>query len=114
MGTWNATAFGNDDALDFAAELVDTGNAALIEETLRVAAEPDRDLEAPECQQALAAAEVVAAMNGRPSGDLPEDVAAWASEQGASADDLVALARRAVERVASDSELKELWEEEDA
>lgn len=114
MGTWDATAFGNDAAADFAADLVEAGDIARIAEALRAAADTEDYLEAPESQQALAAAEIVAAMTGRATGDLPEDVASWAVERGPADADLTALARRAVERIASDSELKELWEEADA
>ena len=114
MGTWDATSFGNDDASDFAADLVESGDAGMIAEALRAATDNGDYLEAPESQQAITAAEVVAAMNGHSAVDLPEELASWVTEQGAAGAELVALARRAVERVASHSELEELWEEGDA
>ena len=40
------------------------------------AAEPSGYLESPTCSEALAAAEVVAALAGRPAPDLPEEVRA--------------------------------------
>jgi hypothetical protein len=117
MGAWDASVFGNDDAADWAGDLIDAGDSQIVTDTLERAAGPGgRDyLEAPDGSAALAAAEIVAAAAGRP---LPvnaynERALAWAAAHPGLAE-LIPLAVRAVERVAADdSELRELWEETD-
>ncbi len=66
---------------------------------------------------AIAACEVLAAMQGRPSPTLPEDVAAIAKRlSGKATDALRKTARDALDRVlGKNSEVSELWEDsEDA
>lgn len=113
MGTWGTAAFDNDAASDWLAELEGTDDAGPVEEALRDVAENEGYVDADEAQPAVAAAEVVAAMRGRPSPDLPAEARAWAAGQGRPEAALVELARAAVARVRRDSELKELWEEGD-
>jgi hypothetical protein len=61
---------------------------------------------------ALAAAEVVAALAGRPAPDLPEEVRTWVETHRLTAlPDLRALSVRALDQVAAGSELQELWAE---
>ena len=119
MGAWGGGVFANDDAADWAGDLVDDGSVQHVQDALSVAAECPGDdyLEAPEGSEALAAAEVVAAAGGRP---LPDDacseaVLQWAAEHPEIATaDWLALALRAVNRVmAPQSELRELWLDHD-
>ena len=71
-------------------------------------------LEAPESNAALAAAEVVAALLGKPSASLPDDAKECIGKLNLKpSEKLVAAARKAVKRVKTDSELKELWDESD-
>src|SRR5688572_24347601 len=71
-------------------------------------------IEAPECSTALAAAEVIAALSGRPPELLPEEIVAWVRTNSVAVDkDLVSMALKAIHRIETDSELKELWEESD-
>ncbi len=75
----------------------------------------DGYVEAPEGSVAIAAADITAACQGNPSGDLPENVVDWLTAHGAelTAGD-VELALEAVGRVAGEeSELAELWDEAD-
>ncbi|HEX6106490.1 MAG TPA: DUF4259 domain-containing protein [Gemmatimonadales bacterium] len=112
MGAWGVGTFENDEASDWIYQLEETTDAELLTSTLRAAAEPEGYLEAPTCSEALAAAEVVAALVGRPSPDLPEEVRSWvAAHRVRVPDDLRALSVRAIDQVAADSELKELWAE---
>ena len=58
--------------------------------------------------EAVAAAEVVAALCGRASQTLPDEVSAWVQAHPAAADEpLVRMAWQAVVRVTTDSDLKE-------
>ena len=64
--------------------------------------------------RALAAAEVVAALQGHPPPDLPDGAAAWVSQHAAvDGSTLAALALTAIARTRANSELAELWEETD-
>lgn len=113
MGAWGHESFANDSALDWLSSLVH-GEPALLADALdRVgAAAADEYLEVDESSAALAAAELVAAALGGGEERLPQDALAWLKEHGDVARAVGAeRARRAVERVFRDSELRELWEE---
>jgi len=112
MGAWGVGTFENDEASDWVYQLEEAGDLTLLKDTLVAAAEPSGYLESPACSEALAAAEVVAALAGRPAPDLPEEVRAWVGEHRATvAPGLRALAVRAIDQIGADSELKELWAE---
>jgi hypothetical protein len=114
MGAWGVGAFENDDASDWVYELEEAGDLRLLRATLVAAADPEGYLESPTCATALAAAEVVAALAGRPSPDLPEEVRGWVTaHRKEGPGDLQALSVRALDQIAADSELKELWSESD-
>jgi len=116
MGAWSRESFGNDDACDWAAQLDEYDDLGFVEATLDTVLEAGEDeLEAPEASEAIAAAEVVARLQGNPgtADDLPEEVDAWVERsQLLPSADLAAKARRALDRVlAGPSELMELWDE---
>ncbi len=113
MGAWGAGNFENDDAMDWTYELEKAQDAALIVETLEIITKRDDEyLEAPDCCNALAAAEVAAALKNQAAPNLPETVKAWVSlRQTGVEPNLTDLALKAVERIRTNSELKELWDE---
>jgi hypothetical protein len=114
-GAWGTGSFENDDALDWAREFEAKPGMNALVSTLE--ATGSGYLEAPEGSAAVAAAEVVAAMAGKPSATLPAGLGAWARKQPrAEALAQLPLARRAVDRVArgESSELRELWHASDA
>lgn len=114
MGAWGVGPFDNDDAGDWIWQLEEAEDLALVQGALEAAAHPDGDLESSPSSEALAAAEVVAALAGHPALDLPDEVQNWVSAHRATVSpDLRALALAAVERITSDSELQELWAESD-
>jgi hypothetical protein len=84
-----------------------------LRQTLLAATEDDF-LEVETACRALVAAELVAALAGKPSGRLPDDVMVWVEGQDITLSrDLRVLSERAVERVLSeDSELRTRWEED--
>ena len=116
MGAWGTGNFENDDAGDWAWELDDAADDALLRSTLETVTEADGQPEAPDAANALAAAEVVAALAGHPvSGQLPESVEQYVKRVStAPSPELVQLAIAAVKRVEKDSELKDLWLESDS
>ncbi|WP_420629355.1 DUF4259 domain-containing protein [Candidatus Leptofilum sp.] len=112
MGTWGSGNFENDAAADW---LYDFGenDFRLIDRTLAgVAGMIDADeLDADEAQEVLAAAECVAAAAGFPPNNPPAELAEWLAEnspmQVKSA--YIEMAQKAVARVLTKSELRELW-----
>src|SRR5262249_14352864 len=108
MGAWAHGSFANDDALDWVAALSRTGSGAVVQALSAVPESDDEYLEAPPASAAVAAAEVVAAQAGSPAAKLPDEVTAWVASQPRPTPELLALARRAVERVLRSSELRDL------
>ncbi|HWZ81178.1 MAG TPA: DUF4259 domain-containing protein [Terriglobales bacterium] len=117
MPGWGPGSFENDDAQAWLATL-----ASLAVGDLRVplvrAADKEDYLETPESSVAIAAAEAVAALKQVPADVLPKEVAEWVrrvtpQKTDASIPELTALAARAVQRVRTNSELKDLWLEAD-
>ncbi len=117
MGAWGPDTFENDDANDWASELVDRSDLSLVSETLmRVLDEPGY-VEVTDASQALAACEIVARCLGRPGAAdaYTATVDEWVARiQPCTDHGLREMALRAIDRVRSkDSELAELWEEAD-
>ena len=106
MGTWDAGSFGNDAALDFLQSL---DSAEQVAATIRQAL-PD-DVDADQASAVIAACDLVAAMLGHPAPDMPADILPRLGAFGPPGDDLLAAARRAVERLRDGSELADLWAE---
>lgn len=114
MGAWGSGHFENDDALDYLAELDESGDEESIRMRLNAVVENAQAYrESPDCCEALVAAELIAAHFGNASPDLPEEAAKWLKGRSFTSDD-VALALRALKGVAEDSELLELWTEVDS
>lgn len=112
MGAWGAGIFDNDDAVDWLADLAGSKDPNALDGALSGAAA--ESVEAPTASVALAAAEVVAALNNHPAADLPGEIEDWiAGARPLPSPELTGRAHAAVERVRTDSELRELWEETD-
>ena len=112
-GAWDSGSFDNDDALDWVNQCVRSTGTSFILSTLKVALGGDY-LEAPECSAAVAAAEVIAASNGKASKALPKELSSWLVQQNrAEIAKLAPLATRVVSRILNGpkSELQELWQE---
>jgi hypothetical protein len=112
MGAWDVTAFGNDDAADWAAGLVDADKPTEFLKRTFALAEGNGYLEAPNGSQLVAAAAIVAAaLSGRAPQSFPED-AGWLHGKADSFRGLAAAAAAGIERVRGDnSELRDLWQE---
>ena len=113
MGAWDTGPFENDDALDWAGDLAESDDMSVIESALDAVIECEEDLiEAPDCCNALAAAEVVAALRGKACASIPKEVAAWVKGKPKPSDGLIQKARDAVAEIGTDqSELLELWKD---
>ncbi len=110
MGTWDKKNFGNDDALDFVDSFGES-NTSQLELLLKKITDLPSDsyLEASDCFVALVVCEIIAAQKGKSSEDFPEDFKNTISDE--DIDNLAELAILAVDRIVSNSELKDLWEE---
>ncbi|WP_423205714.1 DUF4259 domain-containing protein [Pseudomonas kribbensis] len=116
MGTWSIHAFGNDEAADFAIELSESSNLDLIQSALEDVIAADEYLEAPEADRGIAAAAVLALLNGQEiPGALDEAISTWVKSQTTKPSSaLLTKAQVVIERVLSEnSELAELWIESD-
>lgn len=109
MGEWGAGSFENDDAQDFLGTLHEKQPEDL-QKMLVAIGDHEGYLEAPECRVAIAAAEVVATARGNGPQVVPGQIAQWVGKvEGSPSAEMSELARRAVERVRTNSELKDLW-----
>ena len=114
MGAWGPDSFENDDAADWIADFCDAPDQALVVNTLAAVANMDSNeyLEAPDCSVGIAAAEIVATLKRAPNTNLTDDINSCLSSLEFNAvPSLVTLALKAIERIRSNSELKELWDE---
>ena len=114
MGAWGADSFENDDASDWLADFCNRPDRELTSTALSTVAEIAAAdyLEAPECSVGIAAAEVVAVQKGAPNPNVNEDAKRCLANLEIKADpDLISLALKALERIKTNSELKELWDE---
>lgn len=116
MGTWAVDAFGNDDACDWSYKLEITDDLSLVESTLaKVAAAGSGYLDAPESCEALAAAEVVARMQGNfgESNPYTETADVWVRNiDRRPSQALCQNAHHAIDRILSEpSELLDLWQD---
>ncbi len=115
MGAWGAGNFDNDTAWDWAHALEEAHDLSLVEEAIGRVLEAGGYLDAPDAEEAIAAAEVIARLQGNP-GDYAEKVDEWVSENKfAVSAELAKKSHTALERIlGADSELAELWGESES
>ena len=118
MGTWGAGTLDNDTAVDWMYGLGEVSDLSLIEGTLnRALAAGGELLEAPDAEEALAAAEAVARMLGNfgVRNDYTQTMDAWVTYMNRlPPPDLVVKAQRIVARIQEQpSELLERWAKSD-
>lgn len=116
MGAWSCESFGNDDACDWVYELEESDNLDFLESTLdAVLTMGEEYLEAPEATRAIAAAEVVARLQGNFGirDSYSESADNWVDKVKLTPPATLAhKARQALDRILSEpSELLELWQE---
>ena len=117
MGAWSHESFGNDDACDWGHELAETNDLSVIESALdEVLAIGDDYLELTEASNGIAAAEVVAQLQGNRSdaeSSSYEPVDEWVAKVKLTPPQtLTRKAHQVLDRVLQEpSELLELWQE---
>jgi hypothetical protein len=101
MAGWGTGSFENEEAQDFLGRLKSLGIDDLRQILARAADQRDY-MEAPESSVAIAAAEVIAALKGAPSSNVPREIADWLNTtRSGVTPDLNKLARRAGQQVAA-------------
>ncbi|TGD80271.1 DUF4259 domain-containing protein [Hymenobacter wooponensis] len=109
MATWGYYNFDNDAAADFSAKFRDTHSLGLLREALADIGATEA-VEAQTAQEALAAAEIVAALLGKPGRDLPADLLPITVQlTPEEAPMFQQLAREAVQAVTKQSALLAHW-----
>ena len=112
MGAWDTGNFSNDSALDFVAGISVVGDLQRAIEA--VAASEEAEIDSDIATEALAAADILASMIGRPAPDQPDTIEKLVAKFGKPPTALLANARGAVGRIREKSELRDLWEEADS
>lgn len=109
MGAWDVGNFENDDAYDWLDELLEHDDPAeFVDDTLSLSLDQiETDVRA--VARGLAAAEVVAALRGRPAASLPEDLHEWLEDQPPPDHETASLAEKLARSVATQSLLPGLW-----
>jgi len=112
---WGAGIFQDDLVTDFAAQIAESNDLAVLRRALADAGQARGHLLYEFAVRALIAAEVLAALGGRPTKALPPELQDWIRGYRGEAipDALWPLSRAAVERVREDSEISELWARSD-
>ena len=110
MGCWGTGTFENDHAANWAWTLEESDGLGAVSSVLCASRNGDY-IEANDASVALAAAEVIAALLGKPSAELPVDIARWVAEhRGLDARPYrEAALNHARAILGSHSELRELW-----
>ena len=108
MGAWGAGSFDNDDAVDWLATLEHARDVTPIDDAFAAVTGEGEPGEA-DAPVAIAAAEVVAAIDGRPLADVPGEIVDWLASAHPRPDPkLTERARAAVQRIRSSSGVKGL------
>ena len=116
MGTWGIGSFENDDAADWLNELEEAENSRCLQKAFKAVLRNDDRIELPQACAAVAAAEVVAAWNGKPAKDLPQEVLNFLKRVDDPPDPaLLEMADATLARLQEDEcELREAWEESES
>ena len=109
MGAIGYGSFMNDDALEWISTLEGSEGFEAISEAFDAVFEEGDFMEPSVAFEALAAAEVIAAMLGQSAPDLPDEVTTWAAGKKPPKATLIKKAQRAVKLVARDSGLNDSW-----
>jgi Domain of unknown function (DUF4259) len=109
MPGWGTGNFENEDAQKFLGAL-HLKEPEDLQKVLSRAADDEAYLDTSESSIVVVAGEVVAAARGNPCAVMPPQIAEWIKKvEGAPSSEMTDLAYRAVDRVRTNSELKDLW-----
>jgi len=104
---WGPGIFENDDAMDWVYDLSDFETLSRVSNTLDVIVKNKNDhSDVTDCHIALAAAEVIAAMRGDATTELPEELEEWIGDEVLENDELSCQGGRSSRGNLEDSGLK--------
>lgn len=113
MPGWGTGSFENEDAQSFLGTLKSKEPAEL-KALIARATQSENYLNGQESSIVIAAAEVVATAKGNPPENVPRQIVEFVEKSGGEpSDEMNELARKAVEKIRTNSELKDLWLEAD-
>lgn len=114
MGSWGIGNFDNDDAMDWVIDLQKSKNLHVLLFPLNIINSSVEFLEAPDCREALAAADVIVARLNDDITEIPEEARKWVRKRRRlfrKTPQVTAyhaeIAKMAVEKIIYDSELKD-------
>lgn len=111
MGAWGTGNFSNDTALDYLADINSMDD--LMHQFNAVNSDSLDYVDADLACEALAAADLLAGLLGRPAADLPRETQSMITKFDKPSTAQLTQARDAIANIVESSELTELWEEED-
>jgi hypothetical protein len=116
MGTWGKGTSENDTACDFAVTVAEGNGLVVLEQALdRILASETNYLEAPDAQEGLASADIVARLNGSLGAQTSytATIDAWVERSKSTLSEaLIEKARSSITRILTEpSELLELWQD---
>ena len=116
MGAWGIGTFENDDAVEWLDELQASADSSVLQTTLEETENGEEYLEAPEGIHILCAGEIIAGLQGQSAPDLPDEARDWMQEHKLlDVSSLIPIATRKIDQVLDNgSELRELWQENEA
>ncbi len=107
MAEWGPGIYENDDAMDWIYDLLDSGGLSRVKKALDVVEQERVDsAEAADCRIALAAADLVAALDGDINPNLPSEAEEWIALINRSASGLRPKAENVVRLIQKDSVLR--------
>jgi hypothetical protein len=110
MADWGPGIYENDDAMDWIYDLLDSGGLSRVKHALDVVEEDGADdIEIADCRIALAAADLVAALEGDINPNLPPEAEEWLALVTKSASNLHSKAEDVVRNIADSSPLKNYY-----
>ncbi|OUS75275.1 hypothetical protein B1748_17435 [Paenibacillus sp. MY03] len=111
MGAWGYGILENDTVLDWVEDLLETQDLSLITEAIEAVLD-DSEIESYTAEIALGAIEILAALQDRPGNEeYDEELEDWINHHKDQGKELLVLSQKAVEKILSESELRELREE---
>ena len=118
MGAWGEENFGNDDAGDWIYELEKSKGVNILLKPIKAINANQDYLESSDCSEALAASEVIAASITGDLSRIPDEAKEWLNKKSwvlgskpKIEKEHAALAKQCIERILTESELKDLWQE---
>ena len=119
MGAWAVGNFENDDALDWVSDIIESSGIEKLLFPINSVLSNQEYLESSTCSEALVSIEIISAYKNADCSNVPEEVKIWLStkkgflfrKKPEFTSIHTELAKQALEKIISSSELKDLWQD---